>query len=460
MRDFISDFKHSIRMFRNSPGFTATAVAALALGIAATTAIFSIVNAVLLRPLPVRDPDRFVLAMSRTVDQKGEIGAYTAASPVKYAYYRAQSSVLEDVSAFGGALMNYTGGDVAEQLSGARASADVFKAFGIPILRGRTFTPAEDSPNGPRVVLISQQLWANRFASDPKILGKTISLNGDPYTIIGVVAYNSAWLEWGPAPAVFVPFQLDPNSSDVGNYFEVLARLKPGITLEQARAELQASTPALRAKFPTAIGPKDTFSVETFKESLIGNTRPLLWVMLGAVCLVLLIACANVANLLLVRATGRRREIAIRTAIGAGRGRIIRQLLTESVLLSLAGGILGLALGFAGIRALLAVNTAGLPRVGVDGVALWMDWRLAAFALGISLATGIIFGLFPALQGSRADLNEALKESSGRSGTGFHQNKARAALVMSEVGLAVVLLVGAALLIRTFVALYAVEPGF
>ncbi len=460
MRDFISDFKHSIRMFRNSPGFTATAVAALALGIAATTAIFSIVNAVLLRPLPVRDPDRFVLAMSRTVDQKGEIGAYTAASPVKYAYYRAQSSVLEDVSAFGGALMNYTGGDVAEQLSGARASADVFKAFGIPILRGRTFTPAEDSPNGPRVVLISQQLWANRFASDPKILGKTISLNGDPYTIIGVVAYNSAWLEWGPAPAVFVPFQLDPNSSDVGNYFEVLARLKPGITLEQARAELQASTPALRAKFPTAIGPKDTFSVETFKESLIGNTRPLLWVMLGAVCLVLLIACANVANLLLVRATGRRREIAIRTAIGAGRGRIIRQLLTESVLLSLAGGILGLALGFAGIRALLAVNTAGLPRVGVDGVALWMDWRLAAFALGISLATGIIFGLFPALQGSRADLNEALKESSGRSGTGFHQNKARAALVMSEVGLAVVLLVGAALLIRTFVALYAVAPGF
>ncbi len=165
MRDFISDFKHSIRMFRNSPGFTATAVAALALGIAATTAIFSIVNAVLLRPLPVRDPDRFVLAMTRTVDQKGEIGSNTAASPVKYAYYRAQSSVLEDVSAFGGALMNYTGGDVAEQLTGARASAHVFQAFGIPILRGRTFTPAEDSPNGPRVVLISQQLWTNRFAS-------------------------------------------------------------------------------------------------------------------------------------------------------------------------------------------------------------------------------------------------------------------------------------------------------
>ena len=460
MNDFISDIKHSIRMFRNSPGFTMTAIAALALGIAATTAIFSIVNAVLLRPLPVRDPDRFVILMTRGVNQRGETGINPAASPVKYAHWRAQSSVLEDVSAFSGVLMNYTGTDVAEQLSGLQVSADTFQAFGIPILRGRTFTPAEDSPHGPRVVLISQQLWATRFASDPQILGKTISLNGEVYAIIGVVAYNAAWLEWGPAPAVFVPAQIDLNSSDVGNYFEALARLKPGVTLEQAKAELQASTPALRAKFPTAIGPKDVFTVATFKESLVGDTRPLLWVMLGAVGLVLLIACANVANLLLVRATGRRREIAIRAAIGAGRGRIVRQLLTESVLLSLVGGALGLALGFAGIRGLLAVNTAGLPRVGVDGVALWMDWRLLAFALGISLATGIIFGLFPAWQGSRTDLNVALKDSGGRSGTGLLQNKARAALVVSEVGLAVVLLVGAALLIRTFVALYAVDPGF
>ena len=460
MTDFISDLKHSIRMFAKNPGFTATAVAALALGIAATTAIFSVVNAVLLRPLPVRDPDRFVMLMTRTVDQKGETGINQAASPVKYAFWRAQTSVLEDISAFSGIAMNYTGGDVAEQLTGAQASADTFKAFGIPILRGRTFTPAEDSPHGPHVVLISQQLWANRFASDPHILGKTISLNGDAYTIIGVVAYNAAWLEWGPAPAIFVPQQIDLNSADIGNYFEVLARLKPGVTLEQARAELKAATPALRAKFPAAIGPKDTFTVETFKESLIGNTRPLLWVMLGAVSLVLLIACANVANLLLVRATGRRREIAIRAAIGAGRARIVRQLLTESVLLSLAGGALGLALGFAGMRALLAVNTAGLPRVGVDGVALWMDWRLVTFALGISLATGIIFGLFPAWQGSQADLNVALKDSSGRSGTGLRQNKARAALVVSEVGLAVVLLVGAALLIRTFADLYTVDPGF
>jgi putative ABC transport system permease protein len=460
MRDIWVDIKHAIRMFRRSPGFTATAVAALALGIAATTAIFSIVDAAVLRPLPVSDPDSLVLLMTRSINQKGETATSAPASPVKFAYWKTLSNVVEDVSAFGGALMNYTGGDVIEQLSGRRVSADTFRVFGIPILRGRTFTPVEDSPHGPHVVLISQELWRNRFSSDPQILGRTMQLNGDPYTIIGVVAYDRAWEEWGPAPAIFVPFQLDLNSNDVGNYFQVFARLKPGVTLQQAQAALAASTPRLRARFPAALGPKDVFTVQTYKEALIGDTRPLLWAMLGAVSLVLLIACANVANLLLVRAAGRKREIAIRAAIGAGRGRVIRQLLTESLLLSLAGGAVGLVLGYAGIRALLSVNTAGMPRVGNNGIALWIDWRMVAFGLGISLATGIIFGLFPAWHSSRADLNAALKESSGRSGTGLRQNKARSTLVLSEVGLAMVLLVGAALLIRTFIALYAVDPGF
>jgi putative ABC transport system permease protein len=460
MSDLIKDLQHSIRMFAKHPGFTATAVAALALGIAATTAIFSIVNAVLLRPLPVRDPDSFVMLVTRTVNRKGETATVNyVGTRIFSAFAHGQSSVLEDVSTFRGTLMNYTGGEVAEQLSGIVASADAFKAFGIPILRGRTFSPTEDSLHGPHVVLISQQLWKTRLAGDPHILGKTISLDGVPYTIIGVVAYDRAWEEWGPAPAFFVPAQIDLNSTDA-TYSEVLARLKPGITLEQARAELRAATPSLRARFPIALGAKGVLSLETFKESLIGDTRPLLWVMLGAVSLVLLIACANVANLLLVRATGRTREIAIRAAIGAGRVRIIRQLLTESVLLSLAGGALGLGLGYAGIRALLTVNTAGLPRVGNEGIALWFDWRLAAFSGGLSFATGIIFGLFPAWQGSRTDLNVALKDSSGRSGTGLRQNKARSALVISEVGLAVVLLIGAALLIRTFAALYSVNPGF
>jgi putative ABC transport system permease protein len=460
MGTFLQDVTHSIRMFRKSPGFTITALAALALGIGATTAIFSVVNAILLKPMPVFDPDRFVMLMNTYVSDKGVSGSGPAASPAKFAHWRAQSSVLQDVAAFRTGVMNYTGGEVAEQLRSMQMSADSFKAWGLPVLRGRGFSPEDDAPNGPHVTLISQDVWARRFANDPQILGKTISLSGDPYTVIGVVASNPAALEFGPPTEVYVPFQLDPNTSDQGHYFQVVARLKPGVSLEQAKARLQTSAGEYRAKFPNAIGPKDGFSVAAYREAVVGDIRPVLLVLLGAVFLVLLIACANVANLLLVRAAGRRREIAIRAAIGAGRGRMIRQLLTESVLLSLAGGALGLLLGYIGIRALLAVNTAGLPRVGEDGIAVGIDWRVMAFAVAVSLATGIVFGLFPALQGSRADLNSVLKDSSGRSGTGLKQNKARAALVVSEVGLAVILLVGSALLIRTFLAMYAVNPGF
>jgi putative ABC transport system permease protein len=460
MGTLFQDVTHSSRMFRKSPGFTITALAALALGIGATTAIFSVVNAILLKPMPVFDPDRFVMLENTYVSDKGVAGSGPAASPAKFAHWRAQSSVLQDVSAFRTGVMNYTGGEVAEQLRSMQMSADSFKAWGLPILRGRGFTQEEDLPNGPHVALISQDVWARRFASDPQILGKTISLSGDPYSVIGVVASNPAALEFGPPTEVYVPFQLDPNTTDQGHYFQVVARLKPEVSVEQAKARLKASAGEYRARFPNAIGPKDGFSVTPFREAVVGDIRPVLLVLLGAVILVLLIACANVANLLLVRAAGRRREIAIRAAIGAGRGRMIRQLLTESLLLSLAGGALGLLLGFVGIRALLAVNTAGLPRVGENGIAVGIDWRVMGFAAAVSLLTGIVFGLFPALEGSRADLNSVLKDSSGRSGTGLKQNKARAALVVSEVGLAVILLVGSALLIRTFLAMYAVNPGF
>jgi putative ABC transport system permease protein len=459
MGAFLQDVTHSIRMFRKGPGFTITALAALALGIGATTAIFSLVNAVLLKPLPVFDPDRLVM-LENTPPDRGQIGAVSPASPAKFAHWRAQSSVLQDVSAFRTGVMNYTGGEVVEQVQSMQISADFFHCMGETIIRGRGFSAEEDRPDGPRVTLISQDLWQRRFASDPRIPGKTISLSGDPYTVVGVVAHNPAWLELGPSPEVFVPFQLDPNTSDQGHYFTVMARLKPGVSLEQAQARLQASADEYRAKFPNALGPKSGFSVTPYRDAVVGDIGPVLLVLKGAVTLVLLIACANLANLLLARAAGRRREIAIRAAIGAGRARMVRQLLTESLLLSLAGGALGLLLGYAGIRALLAVNTAGLPRVGEDGIAVGMDWRVMGFAVVVSLATGILFGLFPALQGSRADLNSVLKDSSGRSGTGFKQNKARAALVVSEVGLAVILLVGSALLIRTFVALYGVNPGF
>lgn len=460
MDTFFRDVKHSIRMFLRSPGFTITAVAALALGIGATTAIFSIVDTVLLKPIPVPDPDRLVMLMNTGVNPRGEKVSGPGASPAKFAHWRAQSSVLQDVSAFRTGVLNYTGGETVEQVRSMQSSADFFRCFGIPLLRGRAFTAQEDLPHGPRVALISEALWAKLFANDPQILGKAISLGGVPYTVIGVVKANPNFREFGLPTEVYVPFQLDPNTSDQGNYFQVAARLKPGVSLKQAQAQLQVSAQEFRAKFPTGIGPKDGFSVETYREAIVGNVRSSLLVLLAAVSLVLLIACVNVANLLLVRATGRRREIAIRAAIGAGRGRMIRQLLTESVLLSLAGGALGLLLGFVAIRALLIVNTAGLPRVGQDGAAVGMDWRVMLFALLISLATGILFGLIPALQGSRADLNSILKDSSGRSGTGFRQNKARSLLVVSEVGLAVILLIGSALLIRTFVALYSVDRGF
>lgn len=455
LESFFKDLKHSIRMFWQSPGFTFAAVAALALGIGANTAIFSVVNAVLLEPAPFPEPDRLVFF--QTVSPGG---AGRAASPAKFQHWRQQSDVVHDVAAFRTGVVNYTGGDFPEQLRSAQVSADYFRLFGAPILRGRVFTPEEDLPNSERLVVISQRVWEQRFASDPDILGKTILLSGDSHVIIGIVSAAFDFAELGPAPEVWTAFQLDPNTNDQGHYFQAAGRLKPGVTLAQGQARLKQSAEAYRQRFPDALGPENSFSVEPFREAIVSNVRPTLLVMLGAVSFVLLIACANVANLLLVRATGRRREIAIRAAIGAGRGRIIRQLLTESVLLSIVGGLLGLALGVAGIRALLAVNTAGLPRIGEAGALVGIDWRVLAFTLLVSLSTGMLFGLIPALQGSHADLSSTLKESSGRSGTGFRQNKARSLLVVSEVALALILLIGSALLIRTSIALSAVDPGF
>jgi predicted permease len=447
-------------MLLKSPGFTITALATLALGIGATIAIFSIINAVLLKPLPVFESDRFVMLMTTGVSETGESRSDSDASPLKFELWRAQTSVIQYVSAFLPGVMNYTGGDVAEQLRSMQASADFFRCWGIRIVRGRTFTPEEDRPRGARAAVISQGLWKRRFGSDIQILGKTISLNDEPYSLIGIVADSPGLREFGPPSDVYVPFQLDPNTRDEGNYFKVLARLKPGVTLQEAKDRLQAFANDVRAKFPNIVGQRGGFTVTPFREARVGDVRPLLLILLGAVGLVLLIACANVANLLLVRATGRRREIAIRAAIGASRGRIIRELLTESVLLALAGGVLGLLLGFGGIRALLSVNTADLPLIGQNGSEVSVDWRLMGFALVVSIVTGIVFGLFPAFQVSSMDLNSLLKDNSGRSGAGLRQNKARAALVISETSLAVILLVGSALLIRSFVALYKVNRGF
>ena len=455
METFIRDLKQSLRMFAQSPAFTLAAVAALTLGIGANTAIFSVVNAVLLKPVAMPDPDRVVVFMNVSPRGSGP-----AASPAKFAHYQQQTDVVQDVSAFNTGVVNYTGGTFPEQLRSGRVSASFFKLVGAPVLLGRTFTADEDTPQGPRVTVISRRLWETRFNADPNIVGKAMGIGGEPYTIVGVLD-TFDFREFGPTPQVWTLFQFDPNTRDQGHYFQVMGRLKPGVTLQQANARLQASAAQFRAKFPTALGPQNTFGVETVRDVLVrGQVKQSLLVLTGAVSFVLLIACANVANLLLVRATGRRREIAIRAAIGGSRWRIIRQLLTESVVLSMAGGALGLFAGWAGIRALLSVNTADLPRVGENGANVGLDWQVVAFTIAVSLLTGLIFGLIPALQSSKTDLTTTLKESSGRSGTGLRQNKVRSLLVVVEVGLALVLLIGSALLIRTAVALGRVDPGF
>jgi putative ABC transport system permease protein len=451
---FFKDLRHSLRMFRHSPAFTLAAVAALTLGIGVNTAIFSVVNAVLLRPLSFPDADRIVVFMNSSPRGSGP-----GASPAKFMHYRQQSSVVQDVSAYNNGIVNYTGGSFPEQLRSGRVSADFFRLFGAPVVRGRAFTEDEDRPQGPRVALLGYRLWTTRFNSDPAIVGKPISLSGEPFDIVGVVG-DFNFEQFGTAPQVWIPFQFDPNTADQGHYFQAAGRLKPGVTLDQAKARLQASAAEYKAKYPNALRADSSFSVEPVRDLLVRNVRRSLLVLAGAVSFVLLIACANVANLLLARATGRRREIAIRAAVGGSRGRIIRQLLTESLVLSTAGGVLGLLLGILGIRALLAINTAGLPRVGTDGALVGVDWRVAAFTVVIALGTGVLFGLIPALQSSRTDLTATLKESSGRSGPGFRQNKARSVLVVTEVALALILLIGSALLIRTAIALGQVDPGF
>jgi predicted permease len=455
METFLRDLKQSLRMFWQSRGFTAAAVCALALGIGANTAIFSVVNAVLLKPVPFPDPETLVMLQTTSPQ-----GAGSGASPAKFQHFREQADVIRDVSAFNTGVVNYTGGAFPEQLRSARVSADFFKLFGAPVRLGRTFSADEDRPGGPLAVVLSHQVWTRRFNSDPSVIGRTISLSGNPHVVVGVLDASVDFQELAPNPEVWVPFQLDPNTRDQGHYFASAARLVPGVTLEQAQARLRLSADEYRRKYPNALGPNNAFGAQPIREALVANVRSSLWVLVGAVTFVLLIACANVANLLLVRATGRRREIAVRAAIGAGRGRLIRQLLTESVVLSVAGGLLGSILGIFGIRLLLSVNTANLPRIGAEGALVGVDWRVLLYTLFISVGTGVLFGLIPALQGSRADLSSTLKESGGRSGTGFRQNKARSALVVVEVALALILLVGSALLIRTAVALGGVNPGF
>jgi predicted permease len=446
------DLRFAIRQLWHNPSFTLSAIAALALGIGANTAIFSVVNTVLLKPLAYPDADRMVNFLAPS----SEIASDLHNVP-EFHFLQRQTKLFKEVVAFdnAGPGFNLTGGSRPEQVNGIHVTEGYFRMYGAPMTLGRTFTPQDDSLHGGNVVVLSYGLWQRRFGGDRAIAGKSISLGNEPYTVIGVTGKDFAG---GVDADLWLPFQFDPASTDLNVAYFMTGLLQPGVNVAQANTALGAATPEYLREYPNAWNPR--FRVGPLFDSIIGDARNSLLMMLGAVGLVLLIACANVANLLLVRATIRKREFAIRSAVGAGRARIVRQLLTESVLLSLVGGIFGTALGFVGMRMLLAVSPAGLPRIGQNGSAISIDWRMLSFTLAVSLSTGVLFGLFPAFIASRSDVSSALKESGNRTGTAFREGKARSLLVISEISMALVLLIGAALLIRTLIALHRVDPGF
>ena len=360
----------------------------------------------------------------------------------------------------GGPGMNVGGEDHPEQVKGIHVSSEYFRVFGVSPVIGRTFTSGEDMPGGPKVAVIGYQLFSHRLGGDLRLVGTPVRISGEPTTVVGVLP---ATFKSDPPADIFIPLQADPNSTNQGHYLLVAGRLKPGVTLQAAKAEMKIVGERFRLANPMWMDKTESVAVVPLQQAQVGDVKLPLMILLGAVGFVLLIACANVANLQLARASTRQREMAIRTAIGANRLRIARQLLTESVVLALAGGVLGFLIGAWGVRALLAIAPGDLPRITDSSHAATavsaLDWRVLGFTLAVAFATGILFGLYPAVHVSRLDVNSALKDTSGRSGTGRHQNRARGFLVVSEIALAVILLVGAALMIRTFASLRAVNPA-
>jgi len=455
IEDVWRDLRFALRSLARTPGFTAIALLVIAVGIGVNTAVFSVIDAVLLKPLTYPDPQALV-----QLENTSSHGPYPVASIPNYNIWQQQSGIFQQVAAYdlGGAGMNLTGGDHPEQLLASHVTGGYFALFGAAVVAGRTFTAAEDSPNGGRVAVLSYGLWKRHFGGDPKIVGSTIQLDGQPWLVIGVIGRN--FVTDMPAD-VWVPFQFDLTSHEMVHGFFVTARLKPGITAAAANAQLSLAAEQFRRTYGSnAMETGGSFRVVPLQEFMIGDTRFPLMVLLGAVGFVLLIACANVANLLLARASIRKRELATRAALGAGRGQIIRQLLTESLALSLVGGLLGSLMGFAGLRLLLSMGPSAIPRIGESGSAVVLDLRILLFTVGVSMLTGIVFGLVPAISASLPNLATSLNENSSRSGLGFRHGKIRSILVITEMALALVLVIGAALLIRTFLKLQDVNPGF
>ena len=374
-----------------------------------------------------------------------------------FRFWLQHAEAIDDISAYdlGEGLLGLTSG-IPEEVHGVHVTSNYFRLFGAPLVLGRTFSADEDRAGSAKIVVLSYWLWKRRFGGDPQIGGKAISLEKEPYTVVGVTDES---FRTEPESDLWIPFQFNLNSIDQLHSFGAAGRLKPGLSLSQATAQLRSAAQAAQRQ-GLQPDPDYTFVLEPLRDAIVKDARASLWLMQAAVGLVLLIACANVANLLLGRATVRQREFAIRAAIGAGRGRLLRQFATESVLLSTCGGGVGLVMGSLGVHALLSISPGNIPRIGVGGASVGLDWRVLMFTLGISLLVGIVFGIVPALRVCGPSLNQSLNEGNQRLGSGSSQGKTRSLIVLSEVSLSVVLLIGAALLLHTFVALRSVNPGF
>jgi putative ABC transport system permease protein len=454
METLLQDVRYALRTLAKSPGFTVVAVLALALGIGANSAVFSVVNGVLLQPPPFAEPERLVHVTGNF--HSANLKDISVSVP-EYRDYKTLPRAFASVAAYDINDVTLTGGDAPERLSVTSATASLFPTLGVSPLLGRAFTEEEETPGRERVLVLTDKAWRTRFAKDEGVLGRTLQLDGNTYTVVGVLPPG---VEYPAGTDVYAPFAPTPEQTVEqrrgSRYLDVLARLKPGVTLEAARADLaRVAQEQQRLYEKNYKGGGWAISVNSMEDTVVGDVRGTLWLLLGAVGFVLLVACSSVANLLLARAAARGREVSIRAALGAGRKRLVAQFLTESLVLSLAGGALGLLLAVWGMDVLLAVVGEGLPRAE----AVRLDMTSVLFTASVSLLTGLVFGLVPALQASRADLNTALRE--GTRGTdGRKSGRLRAGLVVGQVALALVLLVGAGLFAKSFLALSDVAAGF
>ncbi|MGH7467853.1 MAG: ABC transporter permease [Longimicrobiales bacterium] len=446
------DIRYALRRLRQNPGFSTIVVLTLALGIGANTAIFSVVNAILLRPLPYHEPTELV-----TIEHVyPSLNLEAPVSARGFRAYRDDTKSFEALAVQTGWQVNLTGAGEPERLTGARVSGDFFRVFGVNAVRGRTLRPDEDVPGQNRVVVLSDGLWRRLYGAQPDMVGQTMQLNGEPFEIVGVMPAGFRDY-WNRRVELWTPLALAADAFNGGNEFlSVSARLKAGTTLRAAASEMRTFAEQIKRDRPDNYPDNWTLSVTTLNEQATGNIRPALLVLLGAVGFVLLIACANVANLLLARAAGRTKEIAVRAALGAARVRILRQLLTESVMLGLSGGALGLLLAYGGVRLIAGLDARNVPFASDVRI----DAPVLIFTLAIALITGLIFGAVPALQASRADVQDTLRSETRGTTSGRSNHLIRGGLVVTEVALALTLLVGAGLLIKSFGRLSNVNPGF